>query len=97
MSYFCNKCQKALKHLSDGKVGRTESCPYCSADLHVCNNCKFFDEASYNSCREPQADRVLDKAKSNFCDYFSFKQGEGVKSASDSKEEQMKKLDDLFK
>jgi len=32
--------------------------------------CKFYDPKSYNECKEFQADRVADKEKANFCDYF---------------------------
>ncbi len=34
-------------------------------------NCRFYDETAYNECSEPSAERVVDKEKSNFCDYFS--------------------------
>ena len=33
-------------------------------------NCDFYDAGAYNQCREPQAERVLEKEKGNFCDYF---------------------------
>jgi hypothetical protein len=32
--------------------------------------CVFYDPKSYNECRESSADRVQDKEKANFCDYF---------------------------
>ena len=32
-------------------------------------------EKCCNDCREPQAQRVLDKTRSNFCDFFSCKRG----------------------
>jgi hypothetical protein len=31
----------------------------------------FHDARAYNQCAEPQAERVVDKAHANFCDYFS--------------------------
>ena len=34
------------------------------------SNCAFYSETSYNECKESQADRVLDKEKANYCDYF---------------------------
>jgi hypothetical protein len=33
----------------------------------------------YNACRETQAERVLDKERSNFCDFFRFR-GEGAEA-----------------
>ena len=58
-----------------GIIGRREDCSKCGADLHVCKNCEFYDSKSYNECKEPQADRVVEKERGNFCDYFSPSQG----------------------
>lgn len=79
------------------KVGRRDSCNSCSADLHVCYNCNFYDATAYNECREPQADRVLEKGRSNFCDYFSFRIGEAKGAKALAKSDKLKALDDLFK
>ncbi len=49
---------------------RGDSCAKCKRDTRVCKNCDWYDPAYNNSCRENQADRVVDKEKSNFCDYF---------------------------
>jgi hypothetical protein len=53
--------------------------------------CKFFDARVYNECKESNADRVVDKEKANFCDYFTLTGGliednsvESLKSAADS-------------
>ena len=32
--------------------------------------CIFFDPKSYNECKEPSAELVLEKEKANFCDHF---------------------------
>lgn len=48
------------------RIGRAETCPSCGADLKCCRNCAFHDERAYNQCREPQAERVLEKERSNF-------------------------------
>ena len=50
--------------------GRSEECSGCGRDLHVCLNCEFYDRSAYNECRESQADRVVEKDRANFCDYF---------------------------
>lgn len=55
----------------DGLVGRSARCDRCGADLRCCNNCRFHDTAAYNECSEPSAERVVDKDRANFCDYFS--------------------------
>lgn len=66
---ICHQCKKEVPIL--GVVGRREECPFCRADLHVCMNCAHYDTKAYNECREPQADRVLEKDRGNFCDFFS--------------------------
>jgi len=57
---------------ADAFIGRREQCPFCGTDLHVCLNCVFYEPGAYNDCRESQAERVVDKSRSNFCDYFRF-------------------------
>jgi hypothetical protein len=57
------------------RIGRHDTCLACNADLHSCRHCRFYDPAVYNACHEPQAERVLDKERANFCDYFTFAVG----------------------
>jgi hypothetical protein len=76
--FFCFSCQKEVTHSLDFKtqaIGRLDDCPSCDADMHVCKNCQFYDPNSYNECRERSADPVLEKERSNFCDYFSINSG----------------------
>lgn len=77
-------------------IGRGESCPYCYADLHVCKNCRHYSTAAYNDCLETQAERVLEKEKANFCDYFAMKDKSGPVGVS-PQEAAKAKLEDLFK
>ena len=67
----CSSCSSVVE--PGDRVGRTETCPVCGADMHCCLNCRFHDPGAYNQCSEPQAERVLEKDRSNFCDYFSFR------------------------
>ena len=53
------------------RVGRRDTCPRCDADLHACRQCRFHDSRAADECREPQAERVVDKTRANFCDYVS--------------------------
>lgn len=92
---LCFSCGAALD-LPSGTVGRSAACSKCGADVHVCKNCLHYDEHSYNECREPQADRVVDKTRSNFCDFFSII-GRGPGAAIKSKESVLKDLNALFK
>lgn len=97
----CFFCHKDIE-ITD-RIGRRETCPHCGLDLHICRNCEFYDSTAYNECREPQAERVVDKEKSNFCDYFSpssfpspLGERAGVRG-SDPVAEAKKKLEGLFK
>ena len=91
----CFKCAKALD--VPARVGRGDECPGCGADLKVCRNCRFYDPSAYNECAEPQADRVVDKEKANFCDYFEFREGEGGDGPSKEKTAEEKARDELGK
>jgi hypothetical protein len=93
----CYRCQTALN--IDGKVHRRDTCPKCGTSLHSCKFCVFYDPKAYNECRETSADRVVDKEKENFCDYYQFATN-GKNNSKDIKsktEAARSKLDDLFK
>ena len=64
--------------------------------MRVCKNCAFYDTSAYNECHEIQAERVVDKERANFCDYFKPRIG-GRGQASTEKEDALKKLEDLLR
>ena len=66
---LCFFCHKDIG--IEGKVGRGETCPYCNSDLKVCKNCGFYSERVYNECAEHQAERVVEKTKANYCEFFT--------------------------
>jgi len=78
-------------------VGRAETCPSCGTDLKSCKNCAFYDTGSYNQCREIQAERVLEKERSNYCDYFLFRDSSRNMHTQDKKSDLKGQLDSLFK
>ena len=79
-------------------VGRAETCSKCGYDLRCCMNCRFYDPGSYNECREPQAERVIDKERSNFCDYFKLTEtGPDKKPDTTDNPKPGNPLDALFK
>ncbi len=92
LKVVCFKCRHEMK--VSGPPGRRDECEKCRADVHVCCNCKHHDPKVYNECREPQADRVQDKERSNFCDFFEV--GSGVAAISD-RERQRAAAEALFK
>jgi hypothetical protein len=91
----CHFCKKEIETVSP--VGRQDRCQHCGMDLHICRNCSFYDEKAYNECHESQADRVVDKDKSNFCDYFSPSGMSLDGGKADPAAEARKKLEALFK
>jgi hypothetical protein len=91
----CHSCHKALTDLP-ALIGRRDVCPFCSADLHCCKMCVHWDKNAYNECREPMADRQVEKEKANFCDHYKISDGKGIDPAEE-KRKQMEKALALFK
>ena len=95
---FVKRCRKCRNELDlNGTVGRRDTCPRCGADLRVCLNCRFHDPGAYNQCHEPQAERVVDKDRSNFCEYFVFRDASAEQTANDRPHDVNSKLEALFK
>ena len=93
MSTRCYKCDAQIE-LSIGKdVSRSEECPSCYCSIRCCFMCEFYDKSSYNECREPTAERIVDKEKANFCDFFKLS---GSKTTNE-KEDLLAKANALFK
>jgi hypothetical protein len=92
----CWHCGNALAAL---EYGRQDICPKCRRDTKVCRNCHFHDRSANNECREPQAERVVDKERSNFCDYFKPRAGGGSteKSALSASEAAKAAAEALFR
>ncbi len=63
-------CWSCGSELSALDYGRADSCKKCGRDTKVCKGCIFYDPNKNNACREIQAERVVEKERSNFCDYF---------------------------
>ena len=76
-------CWKCKKEIPLEKVSRSDECPLCHADLHVCKACDFYESGAHNDCRETSADMVTEKERANFCDYFRYKDCQ-VKPGNDS-------------
>ena len=66
----CYNCHKNLEISEGDRILRHEECSSCQASLHCCRMCVHYDTQSYNECREPLAERIVDKEKANFCSYF---------------------------
>lgn len=90
----CYKCKTSYDY--DERIGFKDECSSCHSDLHCCLQCEFYDQGSYNDCKETSAERVVDKEKANYCEYFRAKLVNG-ESALDPAAEAKKKLEALFK
>lgn len=83
----------------DEPIPRDAECGGCRRDLRCCMNCRHYDPRYHNACRETMADPVEDKARRNFCEYFSFSRepGRGGGGSSSSKEAEARaKLSRMF-
>ena len=68
-AFKCNACGQ-LRH-GLGELTSEETCGKCSADLHTCGNCRFFDTTTLWECRENITARVPSKHARNECALFS--------------------------
>jgi hypothetical protein len=66
---ICWKCGTTID--VGERVGFRDECTQCGSPLHVCLNCRFYEPGYHNECQEPMAERVVEKARSNFCEFFA--------------------------
>lgn len=92
MTWQCHHCGRPVAQTE--RVGRRDACLDCGRDLHCCRNCRFHDPALHNQCREPQAERQVDRERGNFCEFFAFRDGGGASSSP--ADDPRAKLDALF-
>lgn len=93
MSVKCHKCNSALNFETGKDVGRSEECTNCYTSIRCCLMCEFYDKNSYNECKEPTADRIVDKEKANFCDFFKL----ATSTTTDQKVDLLAQANALFK
>ena len=102
----CYKCQLKIKE----KITFRSVCAQCYSDLHVCINCQSYAPGKPNDCKISEIDKVVDKEKNNFCEYFVYQdQRPPLKNTSkiqvakklfkdgDKNDHKTKSFDDLFK
>ena len=93
LSFCCWRCGELVADVLL-PLSRTEMCPHCRADLHVCRQCTFYDTSKASACREPVAEHVNDKTRANFCGYLAI--NTALSLESDNNPEQAAALNDLF-
>ena len=68
-TFRCAMCGKTLPATAT-EIDFASECPGCSADLHTCKHCVYFDPASRFECTQPILDRVSKKSERNQCQDF---------------------------
>jgi hypothetical protein len=91
----CRRCGAPLDGLSL-PISRRDKCPSCGVPVHACKQCRFYDPAVSDQCREDDAERVSDKDTANFCDYFQLGAGRFDAGRSREAERSQSALDALF-
>ena len=94
MQRLCHRCGKDIGAVE--RVGRRDTCLQCGADLHCCLNCGLYEPTYHNQCREPQAERQVDKQVGNFCEHFSFRGGARPATGSAERDRARDRLTALF-
>ncbi|MEA1981475.1 MAG: hypothetical protein U9N54_10945 [candidate division Zixibacteria bacterium] len=82
------------------KVMRSDHCDKCLADLRCCRGCRHFDPTRRFQCKESIEHQVVNKEKSNMCDFYQHREvtkvSGGMKSKISDKDNLKNKFDDLF-
>lgn len=91
----CYNCKTEMEFAET--ISRSSECPKCRSDVRCCKNCHFYDPKAYNECREPQADPIREKDRSNFCGFFQPNTKVDGVPASKGKEDLLKAAEALFK
>jgi len=80
-------------------IPRESSCEGCRHDYRSCRQCRHYDPALNNSCRETEAELVEDKERRNFCEFFDFNTAPFRAASRDTNREAQAraKLEGLFK
>jgi hypothetical protein len=87
----CWKCDAPLTDIEQ-PFPRASECPSCTADLHVCHMCKFFDPDAARGCREPVAEEVRDRTRANFCGWFMVGSPRPAGASGSSSRDQLQSL-----
>ena len=97
MAYQCQFCGAAVTLAEP--IPRDSSCESCRHDYRCCRQCRHYDPARHNACRETEAEMVENKERRNFCEFFDFNSApfRGAGGAQAREADARKQLDSLFK
>lgn len=94
----CQSCGAPVTR--EEPIARDAECEQCRTDLRCCRNCRHWNPRVNNECTETEAERVVDKQRRNFCEYFYFIReayAGGAGAGRDRAAEARAKLDALFR
>jgi hypothetical protein len=91
----CHRCKAPWESVMR-QPGVKEICENCSAYVHCCLNCRFYNPAMSKACATPTADLVVDKEGLNFCDEFEFADESQQKQADHKQSKARQALDGLL-
>ena len=91
----CVFCQTPV---TDDRIGFRDECHRCGSDLHICRNCRFYDQHASRQCREPAIpEGVKDKERRNLCEYFKPAEPGKEAAGESASEAARRQLEALFK
>ena len=96
-SPILGKCWHCGGDLKAEDYGRETTCLGCGKPTRVCRNCRWFAPDRTNECEEPVADRVMDKERANYCEFFEATINTSGLDGDSGEEDLLKAAEDLFK
>jgi len=90
------KCSRCGKKILNRNPGFDEVCPVCSASLHSCTNCAYFNSGAPLECTRDIPERIENKSKGNRCSFFKAKAVRDLQPRS-AKTDPRAAFDALFK
>ncbi|MES9855708.1 MAG: hypothetical protein ABW166_03770 [Sedimenticola sp.] len=88
-------CWNCGRELESHDFGRETCCLGCGKPTRVCRNCRWYAPACSNQCKEPVAERVVEKERANFCSFFETTV-EGVVTETTATDDLLAAAEDLF-
>lgn len=84
--------------VAEDRIGFRDECLRCGGDLHICRNCRFYDQYASRQCRETAiSESVRDKERRNLCEYFKPAEPGQDEAGESASEAARRKLEALFK
>lgn len=91
----CHRCGTPWES-EKKQPGPKEFCESCSAYLHCCMNCRYYEPGAHNDCYIGTTEWVGDKAGANYCDEFEFADADAPRGKDDRSRGARDALDRLF-